>query len=465
MKHWANCAYELLVREQRDTTLCFYQLIVFIDIVRVLKIQDQFNDAHCETIVRIIRANLTDAKILSAYFQSFLTNITASDVKEILPAAATATFFGYNYGPQLVKGLAMIVQAIPVGILKDGLIECATLFVDYLTDVSFSGAILIGVCIHSYFHPSGETLPSLPPEYSQTTGFRDAAGILFGHATNVAAVAATNKFTQTKNFFKSIFERVESGIEFTEWSVKTARYYYTTTGARGALTDACATLTARTLEKIHNDTPITTANLAQLSSNLTAILTQIGQLPEFADKVTAALTIGKIDCTDADVRDAIGVDRPLCIPVSGALTSTIERMQKLDDVAKRRQQELLAPTFSQEPVLPMAAAAAVLGGVSQPPQVGPQGPNSLSVHRSITKAPLPPSPQLGRPPRYGTPGFQSKWGAPVPVKNVKLRDDSKMNDGGSSKHKKKHPRSTNKRKLLVKRVRRRSMKNKNKGKW
>jgi hypothetical protein len=34
--------------------------------------------------------------------------------------------------------------------------------------------------------------------------------------------------------------------------------------------------------------------------------------------------------------------------------------------------------------------------------------------------------------------------------------------GGSSKHKKKHPRSTNKRKLLVKRVRRRSMKHKKK---
>lgn len=37
--------------------------------------------------------------------------------------------------------------------------------------------------------------------------------------------------------------------------------------------------------------------------------------------------------------------------------------------------------------------------------------------------------------------------------------------GGSSKHKKKHSRPTNKRKLLVKRVRRRSMRNKKKGKW
>jgi hypothetical protein len=37
--------------------------------------------------------------------------------------------------------------------------------------------------------------------------------------------------------------------------------------------------------------------------------------------------------------------------------------------------------------------------------------------------------------------------------------------GGSSNRKKKHPRSTNKQKLLAKRVRRRSMKNKKKGKW
>lgn len=41
-------------------------------------------------------------------------------------------------------------------------------------------------------------------------------------------------------------------------------------------------------------------------------------------------------------------------------------------------------------------------------------------------------------------------------------DGPRYRRGGSSKHKKKHPRSTNKRKLLVKRIRRRSMKHKKK---
>lgn len=97
-----------------------------------------------------------------------------------------------------------------------------------------------------------------------------------------------------------------------------------------------------------------------------------------------------------------------------------------------------------------------LGSITDLPR--PLGPTAAAsgrrVSSSIQKASLPP---LSRN-RHNQRGFQQLWG-----KNLEPRD-SKM--GGSSKHKKKHPRSTNKRKLLVKRVRRRrSMKNKNKGKW
>ena len=62
-----------------------------------------------------------------------------------------------------------------------------------------------------------------------------------------------------------------------------------------------------------------------------------------------------------------------------------------------------------------------------------------------------------RPESLGPPGKKSRWD------RGETRWDQRK--GGSSKHKKKHPRTTNKRKLLVKRVRRRSMKNKKKGKW
>ncbi len=469
MNQWASCAYDSLVREQRDTTLCFYQLIVFIDIVRLLGIENQFNDAQCRTIVDIIRANLTDAHILSAYFQSFLTTITTSDVLEGMAVTTTGAYFGYNYGPDLVEGLASIVQGSPVGYLKDGLIACATSFVQYLTSVSSSGAILIGVCIHSCFYPSGEDLPSLPKEFYDITDFQEAATQLFKHVGRVAGVAAKNKFIQTKEFFKSIFMRVASGIKFTVWSVNTARKYYLTTGVKGAATDACAELTARTLNTIHDGKPITIARLAQLSSNLTAILTQIGeQISEFGVKVNEALKIGKIDCTDADIRGALAVERPLCRPVSGALISTVERMAALDAKANQRQQELLESASSPEPVLRAAAAPAqaVPWGVSYtPPPVVPSGPNSFSV---------PPQQQLQQP-------QQSYWGNMDSGRIRRLKRGINSNDddnhpsskfsktttnGGSSKHKKKHTRSTNKRKLLVKRVRRRrSMKNKNKGKW
>ena len=467
MTQWANCAYDELIKidGSGDTTLVFYQLIIFIDIIRVLKKEDDFNADDCEAIVRIIRANLTNANVLSAYFQSFLDNITATQLKNGIAATATVSFLGYNYGPTLVQGLAMIVGVIggviPAPTLKYGLVVCATEFVNYLTSVSFSGAIMIGVFIHSYFYPSGKHYSPLPPEYYAITDIPDAVAYFASHVASMGGVAAENKFIQIKSFFRAIVDRVESGIRFMTWSVKTALLYYRTTGIMGATADACDKITAATLERMAIN-PVTPMELAQLSSNITTILTQIGQqIPSFTEAVTQALSTANIYCIESDIHGAVDVPRPLCRPVSDVLINTIEYM--------RAQAEAAAARASQEPRVLPAPAQAVLGAVSQPPQVPAAGPATFSVpppYRSRSR-----SRSRGRDGDYR--GMDDRR-RDDRDRDYRRRDDkdgmrrddrrrdyrvggSRMN-GGSSKHKKKYPRSTNKRKLLVKRVRRRSMK-------
>ena len=419
MNDWANAAYVHLTHGASDGVLCFYQLIIFIDIVRVLNIADHFDSNQCKAIVGIIRTNLTNKNILSAYFQSF----TPSDVKNLASGASAVGFIGYTMGPELVKGLSLIAQHVLLLPLQQGLVACAITIVNQISAVSFTGAVFVGICIHSFFHPSGTPLSLLPQDYYEIIDVEQAARALARYAGTTVKTAAINKFVQTKNFFRAIIEKVATGIQFMQWSVATAKHYYRT----GIAATACNKLTADTLNLMATG-PVTLDHLELLSNHLVTILHEIrDQIPELKDAVTNAFTAGH-QCTEHDIRVASGLSRPPCQPGSNVLVKTAEHMAELA-ANQRAQLEAVAKQ-----------ATTVFPRISLPPKTAPpSSPSSTSNQRPLKR-----------------PGSGWDVGGPLDV------EQHSKKKGGSSKHKKKHPRSTNKRKLLVKRIRRRSMKHKKK---
>ena len=416
MNDWVTFACRELIGPDatRVTKLQSYTLVVFANIIRLLEINiTNLHEATAIEILRIIRSNLRSVDILGAYVQSCLvTSLTIS--QDELASVAAKNFLVYALLSEIdnYMGIAGFRMADIVLVVVPKIISVASYLITMpATITSVSGITLLGA-IHGYFHPD-------PERIKWTIGRSDSSVTIFEHTRTIANAVYQNRYLATKNLFLATIKRIANIISITRQVAIAARGILR--GNPDALTGTCRAVANQTLESMSG--PVTLDTLQQMSEITHQILTEIGRQPAYTVKVNQVLNMN-IDCTSDDLEHC-----NLAI-ASPALQAAAEPVAVASSASA---------STSTSPV-GAAAAAVVPADVSHSPGMGP---HSSSV------------PAAQRPLRFRSQIYLAE----------ERRKKSKTGEGGSSKHKKKHPRSTNKRKLLVKRIRRRSMKNKNKGKW
>ena len=444
MSDWVTFACRELIGSgaKHVTKLQSYTLVVFANIIRLLEINTTIlNEAKASAILLIIRSNLHSEEILGAYIQSCLvTNLTIS--QEELASVAAKNFVVYallseinNY---MVSITGISVENILVFVVPK-IISIASYLVTMPTTItSVSGITLLGI-IHGYFHPD-------PARIEWTFRRPDASDVSrTEHAKTIATALVHNRYLATKNLFLATIKRIAKVINITRQSAVVAKNILS--GTPGAASDACRAIADQTLESMSE--PVNLGTLQQMSEFTHQILTEIGrQLHEHADKVNQVLNMN-IHCTSDDL-------------------TAVEHCKLTMAPALQPAAEPAAVVSESTSTSPVGAAAAAAAAAVVPRDVShPQGvSHSKSIHRESVGAKgkggivrLDPSHRANAVQSAVVQSFNG-------VSRRRPRGPTMWDKrGGSSKHKKKHPRPTNKRKLLVKRIRRRTMRNKKKGKW
>lgn len=456
MSDWVTFACRVFIGPgaKEFTQLQLYKLVMFANIIKLLEINTTILDEDAAIrILDIISRHLKSDEILGAYVQSCLvTSLTIS--QEELASVAAKNFVVYallseinNY---MVSIAGISVETI-LGLVVPKIINVASYLVTMpATITSVSGITLLGI-IHGYFYPD-------PERIKWTIQRPDASAVSrVEHVRTIATALVHNRFLATKNLFLATIKQFANVISITRQTASVAKQILD--GSPDALTVACRAIANKTLESMSG---VDLETLKQMSGCIHLILTEIGSHPAYTGKVNQVLNMN-IDCTGDDVA---AVQHCKLAFVSPALQPAAVQLNALNETAAVASSASASTSPSPAAATAAAAPAAVVLRGSHPQGVS----HSKSIHREPVGAKgkggivrLDPIHRanavqsdvvqraigVGQLRRLG----ETRWGPPLPGK------------GGSSKHKKKHPRSTNKRKLLVKRIRRRSMKHKKKGKW
>ncbi len=470
MADWVKCAYMVITVEN---TIPFipvhlYTLVVFANIIKLLKLdQESLDKGNCEQILGIIRSKLGSKDFLGAYIQSCLvTNLTMS--QEELARVAAKEFLVYQTLTQLDNFIQTMTGNNITEILAfivPNIITVASYLVTMPTTISsVSGIALLGI-VHGYFFPD--------PAKIQWTFAREADDVSrTSHLVGVVSAVAHNRFLATKNLFLATIKQIANFINFARQSSIVARQILDDPIV--GVPVACRAIADKTLASMSSPSEADTLHtLSQLSQSIHEILVEIGKLPRYTDKVRAVLQMN-IHCTSEDLRAV----HECKLTMSPDFKAVADQVNAVNEAAAASSASIsTSPTMaaaaaaaasaSTSPV-GAAAAAVVPTGVSHPQGVKQMmGPYSSSI-------PRPPMGAKGGivrlDPSHDANAMQSAVQSVIGVDSRPRRAPTRWGPplsrkGGSSKHKKKHPRSTNKRKLLVKRIRRRSMKHKKKGKW
>lgn len=421
MNDWVTFACREIIDPgaKEFTKLQLYTLVVFANIIKLLEINTtNLHEATAIEILRIIRSNLRSVEILGAYVQSCLvTSLTIS--QDELASVAAKNFLVYALLSEIdnyMDSIAGFRMADIVLFVVPKIISVASYLITMpATITSVSGITLLGA-IHGYFYPD-------PERIKWTIGRSDSSVTIFEHTRTIANAVYQNRYLATKNLFLATIKRIANVISITRQVAIAARGILR--GNPDAVTGACRAVANQTLESMSG--PVTLDTLKRMSEYTHQILTEIGaKLPAYTVKVNQVLNMN-IDCTSDDLEHCNLAMAPALQPAAEPAAVASSASASTSPVAA-------------------APAAVVLRDISHPPDVQQiMVPHSSSVPNTTAVQP---------PPQYRSRIYLAEQ-----------RKKSKPGNGGSSKHKKKHPRSTNKRKLLVKRIRRRSMKHKKKGKW
>jgi hypothetical protein len=428
---WINNAYDQLLRTQPggSPTLVFYQLIMFVAILKHLKLDtenfDELPDAaaKCNAIVEIITDNLTTEHVLAAY-----TNAALGTIDPVYSAASalTARHAVNTFGPKIMKVLAFLNGLLPYASTALAAIREFTVSAISAIYTEVDSGILLSFGIMAY---TAATNPATDPALGNP-----------GVAERVCKFAS-NWYGNAHAFFyaaltkmKLIYDQSSTLLEHALEHARQGRVH--------------SELTKKLLEYMSRE-PITSANLTTLGGQMKNMIIAI----RHSEILRPHLTDGFLQCG----YDSVGIAAEAIgrIPGTNPSQAVFGTLQSADNQSAAAREVAGKEWLKKQGQLVHKQRADRFPGLKLNPgdDRAPRDNNRADPYRR------PQGPDNSRR-RAGDSG-NGGYGGP------RDRDDRGLyRRGGSSKHKKKHPRSTNKRKLLVKRVRRRrSMKNKNKGKW
>jgi hypothetical protein len=481
---WAGAAEQNMTSTNptANATLRFYRLIIFVDIIHLLQLDSRAVDlGQCNALSDIICRHLTDEDVLTAY----LTAKFGSKC-EVVFGMAGAGYAACQSGalPYFTRILTYI-SSLP-GL--ESVSTFAVTVVDATMDIlglgaSFYGIINWGLLLFG-FSKMYTNLGAPPTQDIVEERLPRPLAILYRFVLRPLLVSGVVTASQA-------FSQIPGGIK----KLFTAAKYYKEHGAGAALRDACRSITP-TLDKLIDSSDTNPRVFIQLGKNFEDIINEFTKntavanqlkcrfMTQFANEEGASKLLAALRVTiDPACASSGAAARVVTNPPTFASNAVLSAPGAVAGVDPTSQAVLSAPGYQQLPPpqttlsQPQQQQQASYQQYQQQPQQPQQPtfldqyqPNSNSHKDSLRKV-------RGGIVRPGT-GTSSKpdlrllnelaiksTGTGINRKSTRDEWGPRGPRGGSSKHKKKHPRPTNKRKLLVKRVRRRSMKNKKKGKW
>ena len=442
-RDWAAAAEQNMISTNptANATLRFYRLIIFVDIIHLLGLdKEEVNLDQCNALSDIICFNLDDEAVLTAY----LTAKFGSKC-EVMFGLAGAGYAASQSGalPYFTRILTYI-SSIPG--LKS-VSTFAVIIVDATMDIlglgaSFYGIINWGLLLFG-FSKMYTNFKAPPTQDIVEARLPRPLAILYRFVFKPLVVSGVVTASQA-------FSQIPGGIK----KLFTAAKYYKERGAGAALRDTCRAITP-TLDKLIASTDTDPSVFIQLGKNFEKIINEFTQTPAVANQLKCRFMNQFADEKGAaELLAAFRVTiEPACTASSGAAASFGAATRVVTNPSTFASNVVLsAPEYPPQPTLSPPQPT-----ISQPQQQHrqqQQRPVRGSMHEEHSRLL---QTTMGHMPASGSNRTEPYRDPRGPVR--------RYGRGGSSKHKKKHPRPTNKRKLLVKRVRRRSMKNKNKGKW
>ena len=402
-ENWMTVVSPVLSIRNSSPTLRFYRLIIFVDIIHLLKLDTKpigENIGECNRLAEIICIHLETEEVLTAYFTAKFGSRYAFCCGMAGATYAAGQCGALPYFTQLLAYISSLTSSLPAPVY-----EFAVTLVDSTMDImglsaSFYGIINWGLLMYSVSKTYREYGKPHVPDYFESA---------FAQRWSTKPLGIIYTFV-----FKPL---VTSGI-FTAYEAfsQIPRLF---TAARGCITNprdtaraACDTASRLTLEKLVKSTndKIEIKLFCNLGETFSTIITKFRGKDE-ADRLY---------CTFISqfAQDEGGAD--------------LIRILKV----------------------PLYPAEARPASTAAPPSSAPDHDSRATDHDYRAE----PSRERSR---SGTRNGQGDGAASV--KPGRGHGTGVRNRGGSSKHKKNHSRPTNKRKLLVKRIRRR--RTKNKGKW
>lgn len=435
---WAKTAQDIMSQTcPADTskTLQFYRLIIFIDLINLLELDSQQPDRDkCNDLVTAICTHLNDENILTAYFRCTFGSLT-----DVVGGVAGTAYAASSIFPYFTQVLTYIVSNPATTMVVNLALTFVSNVLPYtgLDPRTPTGIINWGIVIYGLFNPG-------PPSPAQVATVEQS--FLRRQGSNIQQIVITRVKTTVR-----AFSDAPGGL----MRIIKAAKYYAEHGARQAVTDACSGAVRMVLGTLVSSGEVRQDMLIQLGGAFERIVQQVS--PEKAAEMKCKFIKQFTDQAGAELLQELQT------------AAIIDPAKMQAAVATVCVSTAVPPTVSLPPAL------------SVPPPVYPVGPHSLSIHP-------PPQPHWGNmnherfnrlTSRGGITGtnFKPKITQVIPGgiidpanldSSLRVQQQPKANSrwdkksGGSSKHKKNHPRPTNKRKLLVKRVRRRSMKHKKK---
>ena len=398
---WAEAAEQLMKTNysQASATLRFYRLIIFVDLIHLLELDKQqlkgLND-RCKKLVDLICTHLNDERLLTAYFKSKF-----GSMQNVIWGAAGLVYEVHRQGifSYFTQALSYISTSETVATLY----SYAVTIVDKTMEIWGLGWSLSGIVNWALLlYGIKQLFSKLPGEKQQSVIQR-----IFNFAIG-SFITAKDGFIAFPGMVGTVLTK--------------AKEYYSR-GARnvatGAKNSACSAVVNRLV-----DSKITPEMLLQLGTTFETIISDFD--PSRVNELKCMLMSRITDpVLIADLNELANPDSR-CAAMSGAA---------LGNPAQGAAAAAFSPaTGQQSPTLFRSPAPGPALGTDQ----WRTHPDRLAMMIRATP--------------YGN--------RPEPGKS---RNESRVSGntkrGGSSKHKKKHPRSTNKRKRLGRR------RTKNKGKW
>ena len=473
---------------QTTATLRFYRTIVFVDIVHLLGLDSYPVDvAKCTKLADIICKHLQHEDILTAYIGAKM-----GSKWQVALGMTGVSSVGYAISQEesVYTYFAQLLAYISTTTFSGKVYEFAVRILNfYGVGTSFTGIIFSGLFLHGMYTMI----------YNFVTKRYPGPDFI---ERNIGRAAPVYKYILRPVFLGSLIQgyNIGSGIPPLYARILNAAKRYINPGGGGeAMRDVCDTISP-TLDKLIGSTQVDPDLLVGLVEQFGQIIHEfspedderlkcrfMNQFASSDDGLKLLVDFKVPEDYRPELQKEIAAAAAAC-PVGSSRPAAAAAAVQPPSPVQVSPAQYQPPPLPFSP-LPVGVVSSVSVGVGNPPDRWMHPARLRRMRQSRMGQ------QSAQPGGFGSQGPPGGFGSqpgglgaavvnPASERSKLLRttygigklkkqtqwdgvDPNKKRKGGSSKHKKKHPRTTNKRKLLVKRVRRRSMKNKNKkkGKW